>query len=264
MAPVKYEFTYEYSKYPAPPSGKLVIPSSVEHEGITYSVVSIGEAAFYKCDSLISVSIPNSVTNIGDIAFADCKDLTSISIPNSVTKIGDGAFSGCSKLKSIEIPNSVTSIGSDVFYNCTELTKPVYNANCFAYFPCGYATEYTISDGIQQIAGSAFYNCNELKHINIPNSVTEIGDYAFYKCRSLESFSIPESVRSIGEGAFYYTGWIENQPDGILYSDGWCLGFLGDMPEKLVIAEGTKYITNQAFAECKELKSVTIPNSEKQ
>ena len=47
---------------------------------------------------------------IGDWAFWDCNGLTSINIPNSVTSIGEWAFMQCSSLTSINIPNSVTSI----------------------------------------------------------------------------------------------------------------------------------------------------------
>ena len=43
-------------------SGDVVIPSSVTNNGTTYSVISIGEFAFYECSSLTSVTIPNSVT----------------------------------------------------------------------------------------------------------------------------------------------------------------------------------------------------------
>ena len=49
--------------------GKVVIPESVEHEGTTYSVTSIGSSAFSYCYGLTSVTIPNSVTSIGGVGF---------------------------------------------------------------------------------------------------------------------------------------------------------------------------------------------------
>lgn len=48
------------------------IPSSVTYDGNTYSVTSIGYAAFYNCSGLTSITIPNSVTSIGDYAFSGC------------------------------------------------------------------------------------------------------------------------------------------------------------------------------------------------
>ena len=56
-------------------SGDVVIPSSVTNNGTTYSVTSIGDAAFSDCSSLTSVTIPNSVTSIGDYAFYLCSGL---------------------------------------------------------------------------------------------------------------------------------------------------------------------------------------------
>ena len=53
-------------------SGALTIPSSVTNEGITYSVTSIGDEAFFFCYALTSVTIHNSVTSIGDNAFNGC------------------------------------------------------------------------------------------------------------------------------------------------------------------------------------------------
>ena len=53
-------------------SGEVIIPESVEHEGVAYSVTSIGDKAFWKCSGLTSVTIPNSVTSIGSDAFYYC------------------------------------------------------------------------------------------------------------------------------------------------------------------------------------------------
>ena len=82
-------------------SGEVVIPESVEHEGVAYSVTSIGGSAFSNCYGLTSVTIPNSVTSIGDWAFWDCFGLTSVTIGNSVKSIGHSAFDGCSKLRDV-------------------------------------------------------------------------------------------------------------------------------------------------------------------
>ena len=81
----------------------------------------ICDYAFWLCESLQSITIPNSVTSIGDGAFKMCKSLQSVTIPNSVTSIGKEAFSSCDSLQSITIPNSVKSIGNRAFYLCESL-----------------------------------------------------------------------------------------------------------------------------------------------
>lgn len=59
-------------------SENLTIPESFSCEGYTFKVTSIGYSAFYGCESLKSVTIPNSVTSIGTFAFDECTNLTNV------------------------------------------------------------------------------------------------------------------------------------------------------------------------------------------
>ena len=73
-------------------------------------VTVIGINAFYDCEHLISISIPNSVTEIEEDAFDSCPNLTNVTFSNNLVTIGKGAFGGCSKLANVIIPESVTTI----------------------------------------------------------------------------------------------------------------------------------------------------------
>ncbi len=104
------------------------------------SITTIGDWAFYNCDSLTSVAIPDSVTSIGEDAFRDCFSLRSVTIPNSVTSIGYAAFSSCTSLTSVTIPDSVTSIGERALSYCDSLTSvTILNPDCSIY-----ASSYTL------------------------------------------------------------------------------------------------------------------------
>jgi len=128
---------------------EIEIPSEIEG----YLVTNIEERAFYLCNSLTSLKIPNSVKIIGEGAFANCTNLKLISIPNSVTTIGDSAFAGCNRLKTIAIPNSITSIGNWTFSYCSSLEL------------------VSIPNPVTNIGDNAFESCDSLHSIEIPDSV---------------------------------------------------------------------------------------------
>ncbi len=221
---------------------ELIIPSTITYNNSNYSVTSICDNAFYDCNGLTSVTIPNSVTSIGSSAFYDCTSLTSVNylgtveewcnitlgnasanplkngaklylngalvedlvIPNTVTSIGSYAFSNCTSLNSVIIGDSVTSIGDYAFYNCDILTNVTIDSSIgYGMFSsCGKLTNVTMGDDVTSIGNYAFRNCSWLTSITIPNSVTSIREYAFESCDSLTSVTIPNSVTSIGEYAF--------------------------------------------------------------
>ena len=215
------------------------IPASVTYESITYGVTSVGDGAFFLCQSLTSITIPNSVTSIGNSAFSDCSSLTSVTIPNSVTSIGVAAFYYCSGLTSVTIPNSVTSIENSAFSGCSSLIS------------------VTIPNSVTSIENGTFSGCSSLTSVTIPNSVTNIGSYVFSGCSSLTSVTIPNSVTSIGESAFRYCS--------SLTSPVYNAHVFAYMPESYsgayTIPDGIESIAGGAFNNCSGLISVRIPNS---
>ena len=98
------------------PLGSIEIPDSV---------ISIGNYAFYCCNTLTSVVIGNGVTSIGSNAFCGCPSLKEITMGKSVTSIGEYAFCECDSLKEITIPSNVTSIGNNAFFSCDSLNTVV-------------------------------------------------------------------------------------------------------------------------------------------
>lgn len=110
-------------------AGTVLIPSSIYHEGVSYSVTSIGDKAFSDSRTLISISIPNSVTNIGVEAFYNCSNLTSINIPSSVEIINDEAFYGCKNLETVtcyatKVPLTYSNTFKDAYIEYATLVVP--------------------------------------------------------------------------------------------------------------------------------------------
>ena len=246
-------YNYGSSDFSAPWDGSR---SRVKSVVIADGVTSIGEYAFFYCESLTSVTIPDSVTSIGKYAFFCCTSLASVTIPDSVTSIGRFAFSNCTSLTSVTIPDSVTSIGEYAFYYCKSLTS------------------MTIPDSVTSISSSTFASCTSLTSVTIPNSVTSIGEYAFYDCKSLTSVTIPGSVTSIGLYAFAsctsLTGiWVAegnshyaNDASGVLFNkDKTTLVQCPGAFAAYTIPDSVTSIGDNTFDHCTSLTSVTIPDS---
>lgn len=204
---------------------------------ISDGVTSIGEHAFYYCESLKNITIPSSVKSIGMGAFYSCKALTDIIIPNGTERIGEDAFKYCDGLKEVTVPSSVKSIGEGAFSNCY----------------------YEETDDDYKIT----YN-RGLEKVIIQDGVETIGVQAFYMCKKLNTIELPDSVKSIGHWAFYDTGcyndW-EDSDDDVLYIGKHLISAYQGKSTLCNIKSRTKTIADSAFFACGDLPNITIPDT---
>lgn len=267
------------------------------HVTVSSKGVIIGLSEFGKTKT--EIEIPSevegiSVISIGDNAFKDCTNLTSITIQDGITSIGNSAFYGCESLVNITIPNSIVNIGCDAFNN-TGYYNNEHNWNndvlylgnhlirakesiygtyaiklgtiCIAYGAfsnCRNITNITIPNSVIVIGGASFFWCTSLTSITIPSSVTRIESQAFDQCRKLKNIIIANNVTHIGEYSFDNTGYydeVTNWEDGTLYIGKYLIKAKNSIYGSYTVKSGTICIAIGAFADCKNLTSIIIPNS---
>ena len=149
----------------------VFLSETIDYKGNSYTLTYIGYEAFWRCESLTSVTIPNSVTSIGEEAFDGCESLTSVTIPDGVTSIGYKAFKGCKSLTSVSIPSSVTRIGYYPFKGCTSLTSMVVASGNSTY-----DSRDNCNAIIETATNTLIAGC---QNTTIPNGVTSIEEEEF-------------------------------------------------------------------------------------
>lgn len=183
----------------------LVIPTSIDNNGITYTITSIDREAFANCGKLTSVVIPNSIATIGYNAFIKCISLNTVVFPTSIKSFGGSIFEGCSSLPVID---SIRYAGTYLIeVTDTTLTNYTIKENTLyigggAFSNCKNLTSLTLPDKVVSIESEAFSNCSNLTTIVIPDSVVAIREKAFLNCTRLHSISIGKSVVNIEKNAF--------------------------------------------------------------
>ena len=199
--------------------GDLVLPASINKEGVEYKVTSIRANAFEQCWKLTSLVIPEGVTEIGDFAFNGCVALKSVKFPNSLHKFGTCAFFGCIALSSVDIPEGTKIISDKCFYACSSLTS------------------VRLSSTINSIEKDAFAACVKLSSVNLPEGLVWIGESAFRGCTSLKDIILPSTLQNIDEKAFASTALTKVvMPAGVskIHPDAFanCEGIKIVLPEK--------------------------------
>ena len=219
-------------------SGNVEIPEAAYNaeDGWYYLVTSIGERAFYRCPSLVTVTIPATVYLIHNEAFVDCFDefpsqssitcLAQTPPTASPTAFGSGeqsyvtlyvpygkksAYQAAAVWRNFsnieELPYSFKKYS--FYYKITgdsTVSVTYRNSNYNTYSGRVSIPRTVTYDGVTYTVTAidhlAFFNCPNLTDVVIPETVTAIGNRSFKNCTSLTSITIPNSVTSMGMYAF--------------------------------------------------------------
>ncbi len=185
---------------------------------------SIGTRAFYGCDNLREIEIPDKVETINAAAFG-YTGIEALNIPASVVDIRR-AYPETIKEFVVDENNLHYSSDDGVLFNKEKtvlLTYPQSKEDALYYVP----------STVTEIGDYAFSN-SIVAEIKLPDGVQTIGKFAFDSC-TVKTINIPSSVKTISKGAFSNSGI-----------------------ESIVVPESVEYIGEDVFSNCENLKSAEL------
>ena len=190
---------------------------SVDASSLT-SWTTIQDFAFYVCNNLTSITLPDSITTVGNSAFANSGIDSLDFLPEGLTRINSNAFNS-TQITSVSLPSTVVRVETDAFSGCLLLTSIAVSEN-ISYWSRTYnvpnLTSITVDSNNTVYNDGNGSNCiiktanDELvlgcKNTTIPNTVVSIGASAFSNCTGLTSITLPDSITYIGSSAFQNSG----------------------------------------------------------
>ena len=194
-------------------------------------LLEIGMSAFYGCNSLKRLTIPNTVRSIGNMAFESCRNLAIVELNEELQHIGLEAFAHCKSLKNdLCIPSNVTEIKKHAFYETS-------------------VRSLSLHDAIISIGGLAFGDNTCLRNIYIPPNA-QVEHDAFDGCMDLQQlFDTDKQIVNALKHRF------DNLPiHKMIYYQ----------PYNNVTAEQLNYATNMRRTQKRSLRSKLDPSGSQQ
>ena len=238
--------------------------NSLEEITLPNSLTAIYSEAFEFCYALKNVNIPSSVQTIGERAFSSCRVLESISLPEGLKSIEQYTFNACYALKSIHLPESLEYIKNNSFQGAAlssvDFPKNLITIGSSAFLNCTNLNYAVLPEGLIYLEPDAFNNC-AFTSINIPSTVSVIGAGAFANCSNLKEVTLSEGLLTIGSRAFYDCYAIESisLPSTLTYIES-CAFERCDALKSIEIPDKVKIIEDAAFDECRSLTEVQLPD----
>ena len=217
----------------------------------------IGRYMFSDSKKLKAIVLPDNTKKIDNSAFYDCDLLKTVTIPEGCTEI-DQAFTFCDNLESVYLPSTLKMFDTHNFIYCPNLNAIIFADDNQSYksvdgvvyskdgktlvrFANNCQKEYSIMEGTMTIGEYAFHSSN-IEKVYIPTSVTSIENGAFYSSEFLQEVIIPNSVVTLGRSAF-----------------NGCSSLIS-----IVLSNQITSIESDCFIFCSSLKSITFPHNIKE
>ena len=282
------------------PNTKIIANHAFEnHEKLKkvnlFNVEIIGTLAFYNCDSLTNIVIPQTTRKLWHSVFTSCDSLEEVIVLSEDITFATRMFSVCNSLKTMTLPFVGSTRDENTYLGylfgaeksrdnekwVPSSLKEIKLSSCEKVYEntfrkCTSLTNVIIEEGVKSIENRAFLGCTSLLNVSIPETVLTIDEYAFADCTSLKNVILSETVIKIGKGAFYGCESIEsmslpfvggerdnNTYFGYIFGADSASDNLEYVPEKLtnISITSCEKIANRAFVNCKFLVEIKLPNN---
>lgn len=177
--------------------------SSIEQVNVPDGVKTIGYGAFYHCDSLRQVTLPDSIECVEPQAFTYTKWMESFlsgKTDSDFLIAGNVLIAYRGNDSVVTIPEEVSVIGAEVFQNHSEIRQVICPGD------------------LTVIGEAAFSGCKQLKDVILGDKVTKIKDRAFADS-GLRTITLPESLQE--EGLLVFPSGAEVVYEGNLPADSY-------------------------------------------
>ncbi len=255
-------------------------------KSITKAIIEEGSKiicpyAFYDCDKIDDVIIPDSVDKIEDYAFYGCDNLFNVTLGENLKDIEDHAFLDCNKIvevfnkSSLNVRVGQASTTGYVAFNALAVykgnaqSKIITDDKGFKIFVSGsdkvlvgydgQDKNLVLPDGIVKINKRAFCENVNIVSVSGKDGLKTVEIQAFYNCKNLERVDLPNSVISIEKQAFSGCEKLNSVSlnDNLTtmgdYAFSDCVGL-----EQISLPASLNKFGNAPFSGCKNLKDFNI------
>jgi len=239
-------------------SGDVVIPDTVEYNGVTYDVISIGKIT------------DDGLFEDGTIELTGA-ELKTVTIPETVIFIWDNALRFASvEAYHVDEGNTVYSSQDGVLFTDSLYTLIAYPSN-------REGTEYTLPEETAMIAYCAFEECAYLEKIQLGAAVNTVGAvnmgdrYCDNEAQAAAAYvmdyewsRITKALTGSKEVSVDPANTVYTSADGVLYEitedDELIVLHAAKDIESAELLPGTVGVKNGAFANCIALKELVLPD----